>query len=351
MATTQKDVAARAGVSRGIVSKVMHGGGLTIRVNPQTAERVRQVASELGYQPSALARNFRRQRTGQIGLMHGDGYSMFKFESGSRYFASLMDGIVHGAFKHRYTLGLCPDLFGPSPESAMSDGRFDGFIWYRSFPSAKNEERLKRCSAPIVFVHSRAAAWDDRFPTVICDNDQGIRLALEHLATLGHRRIAFAYEGAASFTESVIRSDAFLSHGARMGLEVHTIDGHVDAFGNRAQYAGIRNYLAQNQRATAIIAQNEQYAVDIMGLAKESGLGVPNDLSVVGFDSTAFCDHQTPPLTAISQPLHLIGETAVDLLVQWIEGHIPDPLERLLPCGLDVRGSTGPAPDSGFSQP
>ena len=323
----------------------MHGGGLTIRVNPQTAERVRQVASELGYQPSALARNFRRQRTGQIGLMHGDGYSMFKFESGSRYFASLMDGIVHGAFKHRYTLGLCPDLFGPSPESAMSDGRFDGFIWYRSFPSAKNEERLKRCSAPIVFVHSRATAWDDRFPNRDLRQRTGDPACPGALGEPGPSpHCVCIYEGAASFTESAIRSDAFLSHGARMGLEVHTIDGHVDASGNRAQYAGIRNYLAQSQRATAIIAQNEQYAVDIMGLAKESGLRVPNDLSVVGFDSTAFCDHQTPPLTAVSQPLPLIGETAVDLLVQWIEGQMPDPLERLLPCGFDVRGSTGPAP-------
>jgi len=71
---------------------------------------------------------------------------------------------------------------------------------------------------------------------------------------------------------------------------------------------------------------------------------IPEDFSVVGFDSTSFCDYQTPPLTAISQPLPAMGELAVDLLVQLIDGKKPDPLEHMLPCGLDVRCSTGPAP-------
>ncbi len=142
MPVTQKDVAARSGVTRSVVSHVMHGVGDTIRVNPETAARVRQVAEEMGYQASMLARNFRRQKTMQIGLLHGDGFPMLKFDGDSRYFASLMDGIVQGSFANGYTLGLCPDLFGQTPERAMADGRFDGFIWYSTFPSERNEHRL-----------------------------------------------------------------------------------------------------------------------------------------------------------------------------------------------------------------
>jgi LacI family transcriptional regulator len=342
MPVTQKDVAERAGVTRSVVSHVMHGSGQTIRVNPETAARVRKAAEEMGYQPSALARSFRRQRTSQIGLLPGDGTPMLRFDDGTRYFASLMDGIVEGAFRHQYTLGLCPDLFGPSPESAMADGRFDGFIWYRTFPPVRNEW-LKHFDVPIVVIHSKAAAFENRFPTVICDNEQGIRLALEHLASLGHRRISFAYDGQSSFTESFIRADAFLAHGRQMGLDVALVDVHVNGWKPGACYEHFIDYFDRRPLDTALIAHGEQYAIDAMEVAKSRGMRVPDDFSVIGFDSTRYCEYQAPPLTAISQPLVSIGNLAVDLLIQWIDGKKPDPLENVLPCGLDIRGSTGPA--------
>ncbi len=342
MAVTQKDVADKAGVTRAVVSKVMHGGGGTIRVNPETADRVRKVAIMLGYQPNAFARNFRSQRTRQIGLLHGDGFPMLKFDGVTNYFASLMDGIVEGAFKHGYTLGLCPDLFGPTPESALGDGRFDGFIWYSTYPSEANFERLRGCESPIVLIHSRAATFGNRVPTVICDNDQGIRLALEHLADLGHRRVSFLYDGFDTFTESRIRCDAFLSNCRRMGLDSKLVDAHEAPCGTRQRLAGLGAYFANCPNETALIAHSDEYGVDAMRIAEGAGLRVPQDFSVVGFDSTSACNYQTPPLTAVAQPLVQIGEVAVDLLVEFMEGRLPDPPERVLPCRLDVRGSTGP---------
>jgi len=342
MAVTQKDVADKAGVTRSVVSKVMHGGADTIRVNEETAERVARIAREMGYQPSAVARNFRLQKTGQIGLLHGDGFSIFKFDGGSLYFASLTDGIVIGAFKHKYTLGLCPDLFGPSPENAMADGRFDGFIWYSTRPSQRNEDRLKQCQAPLVLLHTRAAAFDSRFPTVICDNDQGIRLALEHLAELGHRRISFAYDGYDTFTESTIRCDAFLRHCSRLGLFPALVDITLGPDGVRGDNVGTQAYFERGPMETAMIGDNEDHAVRAMRVAKAAGLTVPEDFSVIGFDSTSFCDYQNPPLTAIYQPLPAMGELAVDLLVDLIDGKQPESIESMLPCRLDVRGSTAP---------
>ena len=83
-----------------------------------------------------------------------------------------------------------------------------------------------------------------------------------------------------------------------------------------------------------------------MRVAKEAGMSIPDDFSVIGFDSTSYCNYQNPPLTAIYQPLPAMGEFAVDILVDLIEGNRPDSIENLLPCRLDVRGSTAPPRES-----
>lgn len=337
MAVTQKDVAELAGVTRGVVSHVLHGGQGTIRVSEETAARVRRIAEEMGYQPNAYARNFRQRRTGMVGVLHGFGFPRLRFDDGSRYFAALMDGVIDGAFARGYTVGMCPQLYGPSQASAMADGRFDGFIWYSTNPSPENEERIRRSSSPLVLIHTQAAEYDNKFPTVLCDNAQGMRLGLEHLAEWGHRRVAYLYEGDTAFRESGIRRDAFLRIGKEMDLETRVVDVLPNS-------AGLDAFIQSDIRETAIIAQGEQLAVDAMTLAQRRGIRVPEDLSVVGFDSTVFCEAQTPRLTAIAQPLVAIGCRAAEILADLIEGRFEGPVETVLPCGFDIRSSTGPAP-------
>ena len=140
----------------------MHGSGATIRVNPATAERVRKVAEEMGYQPSALARSFRRQKTSQIGMLPGDGTPMLRFDDTTRYFASLMDayhrrGGIQAPVHTRVVSGSVRPF---ARKCDGSDGRFDGFIWYRTFPLVRNEW-LKQFEAPIVVIHSKAAAFGE----------------------------------------------------------------------------------------------------------------------------------------------------------------------------------------------
>ena len=330
--STQKDVAVRAGVTRAVVSRVLHGGASTIRVSEETAERVRTAARELGYQPNVSARNLKRRRTGMIGVLHGDGFPLMKLQD-SRYFAALMDGIIDGAFAHGYTIAICPQLFSQTPEDAMADGRFDGLVWYSTFPSEANFARVKNCSVPIAIVHSHAADFDDRFPTAICDNAGGIRLALEHLAELGHRRVGFAYDGEYLFSEWRLRRDAFLQIAPTLGMEPELIDIR----GNRS---GLWSYLASPFTQTAIVAHDEELAATVSNGLQARGYAVPNDVSVVGFDSTDFCDLQSPRLTSISQPISALGYRAVQVLAEIIDGRTPTPFETVLPCGLDVRAST-----------
>ncbi|HEY3780280.1 MAG TPA: LacI family DNA-binding transcriptional regulator [Fimbriimonadaceae bacterium] len=336
MAVTLRDVAAKAGVSPVVVSRVLHNKAISIRVSESTAERVRQAAIDLDYKVNVWARNFRSQQTMMIGILHGIGFGRPLFNAGSRYFSALMDGIVEGAFRHGYSITLCPRLLSRSPEDAMTDGRFDGLVWYSSIPSEENLEMLKNCSVPLVLIHSHSEELNNRYPTVICDNDQGIGLAIEHLVKLGHTRIAFATEEKNATTESFARLIAFHKHMSRLGLQ----SGDEDIIEVELNEDVVDNYLASNLPHTAIVANNDGVASHFINRAPDHSVRIPEDLSIVGFDSTSFCDELRPGLTSVSQPLFSMGESAIDQLVSLIADDWSGPSEVVFPCGLDIRGST-----------
>ena len=336
MPVTLKDVAKEAKVSPVVVSKVLHGNLDGIRVSAATAERVRKTAEELGYRVNIWARNFRTQRAMMIGVLNGKGIERPHFRTGPRYFASLMDGIVEGCFHHNYSVALCPELLGGNPLDAVNDGRFAGLVWYSISPSESNLQALATCTVPSVIVHARAATFGNRHATVICDNAQGIGLAIDHLVAQGHRRIAFGIESDALNVESAERLEGYRVHMARRGLEIR--DGDIiDFLRNRES---LREYLALGPRHTALICHADGLAADTINLAPEFGVRIPEDLAVIGFDSTEFCDELRPTLTSVSQPLFEIGLGAVNQLIQLVEGASLENLELVLPCGLDIRGST-----------
>lgn len=337
---TMRDVAARAGVTPTVVSRVLHNKATSIRVSEATAVRVREAAKDMGYRVNVFARNFRERQTNMIGVLHGVGFAKPLLSQGSRYFAALMDGIVEGAFGGGYSVTLCPKLMGQTPEDAMSDGRFDGLIWYSTVPSDENAAMLQACTSPLVMVHAQYDQLSGRFPIVACDNEQGMGLALEHLVGLGHRRIAFARQGDLEFSESRLRRDIFLAWMRQHGLSA--TDKDVIYFDYDA--SGVDEYLGSGPPHTAILAHNEELAAVFVRRATERGVRVPEDLSVVGFDSTSFCDEVRPRLTAVSQPLGEIGRRAVATLIERIADDSEPPTTVYLPCGLDLRESTGPAP-------
>lgn len=332
MPVTMKDVAAEAGVSPTVVSRVLHNKATAIRVSEPTAERVRKAAKDLGYRVNVMARNFRDRQTMMIGVLHGIGFERPVFHRGSKYFAALMDGVIEGAFRHGYSVTFCPKLLGQSPEDALADGRFDGLIWYSTYPNGDNRRMLEGCSVPLALIHTSTVEFNNRFPSVVCDNDQGIGLAVEHLVALGHRRIAYANDSGIPFGESLERFDAFRRHMRLRGLSFTDADC-LDSL--RAE-----EYFRGGVSHTAIVASNDGIAAIYLNTAPRFGVRVPDDLSVVGFDSTDYCNELRPTLTSVSQPLDLMGQSAVDLLVQSIKGEAPDPPAVIYPCGLDVRGST-----------
>lgn len=333
---TLKDVARKANVSPVVVSKVLHGKLDGIRVSVATAERVRLAARELDYHVNIWARNFRAQRAMTIGVLNGLGIERPLFSTGPRYFATLMDGIVEGAFKSEYSVALCPQLLEGNPNDAINDGRFAGLVWYSILPSEVNLQALAACTVPGVIAHARAATFGNRHATVICDNAQGIGLAIDHLVERGHRRIAFATESDAQNVESAERLEGYRLHMARLGLAYD----EADILDFPRDRVALHRYLAGSPEHTAVVVHADGLAADLIRLAPEYGVRIPQDMAVIGFDSTEFCDELRPTLTSISQPLYGIGKSAVELLIKMIDGTPPESLELVLPCGLDVRGST-----------
>jgi DNA-binding LacI/PurR family transcriptional regulator len=336
MAITLKDVALLAKVTPTVVSHVLHNKASTVRVSSATAERVRIAATELGYRVNVMARNFRERQTKTIGVLNGRGLTRPMFAKGPRYFANLIDGIVQGAFFHGYSVTLCPLLLGDHPEAGLSDGRFDGFIWYSISPSEQILAELAKCSVPLVIIHAHASDFDEKYPTIICDNDHGLGLALDHLVELGHRKIAFAIEGDAMNVESLERLEGFKRHMRRLELPCSEAD-IVDIRSDRMR---LHQYLSGDLTHSAVIVHADGLAAEYVRLAQEYGHRIPEDLSIVGFDSTDFCEEISPSLTSISQPLFQIGERASARLIQIISEGSTDSLELVLPCGLDIRGST-----------
>lgn len=331
MAVTLRDVAAKAGVSPVVVSRVLHNKALTVGVSESTAARVREAAESLGYKRNVAAISFRTQRTMTIGLLHGLGSEMPTLEGGTKYLAALMDGLLAGAFPRGYSVLLCPKLLGSNPNDAMSDGRFDGLILYNVGLTEANSAMLQQCSLPLVLVHTRGRDFGCKASSVMCDNAQGIELAVQHLAELGHKRIAFVQEPWFLSIEMRDRRKAFLAHSRRLGLcvdEEDVIDRENvdDLFG--------RDY-------TGAIAYHDGLAGDLLAEAYHRGVRIPEDFSLIGFDSTSYCRELRPELTSVSQPLQQIGEEAVRLLMARIDGEVEEPEEVIFPCTLDVRESTG----------
>ncbi len=333
MATTIRDVAEAAGVSAMAVSKVLHGKGANVRVGAETAETIRRVANELHYQPNRLARSFRQQKTHTIGLVFSHFGRIGELDG---YFAAFLNGVMSATFQSEYGLTICPKLVKLSANGVINDGRFDGLLWCKPDYSVQSAESIERSEIPIVMMHAPANQGPN-VPRFCCDNDLGLKLAVEHLVELGHKRIGFVMD---EFNRSTAEGRARIA-----GYRTAVAESHLESFDGDVLFwdidrSKLDQMMTKEQRPTALIVFSERQAVSILREAEALGISVPEDLSVVGFDSTAFCDTTRPRLTAISQPIEQMAYDATNVLISNIEGNPSPSRSFIYPCGLDIREST-----------
>jgi len=329
-----KEVAAHAGVSIAAVSKVLHGRGANVRVSDATAEAIRRSALELNYTPNLLARSLRMSRTHTVGLVFEN---FGEIAAGPLYYVHLLDGVASVLFRHHYRLTILSEVLPNEVPNLVGGGQMDGLIWCKLPDDQDLLDVLAGASIPIVALNSPSPMVETAVPYICCDNEGGSMLVAQHLASLGHKRIAFAKEiGEENTPDALSRLKGFRAAIRALGLPFEDDDAvtwHRESF-------EVVDWLRDNPEYTAIFAWNERLGAEILKRCFENGIPVPERLSVVGFDSTQYCETTQPRLTAVCQPIHDMAATAAKTLLSMIDGESPRDACRQFACTLDVRDST-----------
>jgi DNA-binding LacI/PurR family transcriptional regulator len=332
---TIHDVAARCGVAASTVSRAF---SRPERVNPATRQRILSIASQMGYQPNPIARALPSGRTRTLGLLVPDT---------TRFFLHLIRGADRAAATAGYTLVLADTEETSQQETTVVDrltGAVDGFVLASS--------RLSDARLREVYAKTRLVVVNRRVrpvPGVLIDSAHGTRQAAEHLASLGHRRIAYLAGPRASWSDA--RRWRTLQAVARQRdlgvVRIGPLAPTVEA-GVAAADAVVLNDV------TAVVTFNDLLAIGVLRRLRARGIDVPGQVSVVGCDDIFGADFCHPPLTTLTAPIESAGRSAVDLLLSLFDGDEPGSPPRhdvVLPTRLTIRDSTAVAPSTGPDRP
>jgi LacI family transcriptional regulator len=331
---TLKAVAAHVGLSAGTVSAVLNDAPSARHIPKSTRERVIAAARKLDYRPNFFARSLRKQRTFTIGVIAheiGDGYS-----------SSVIAGIEGSARQKNYffVTGVHrhdPELFDKYARLLLQRGA-EGIITL-DFDLAH--------SLPVPAVAIPGHKENEGVTNIVLDHRHAAELALRHLTDLGHRKIAFL-KGHPNSADSQSRWEAVESVARDLGIEVDPeLVIQIDSSDSTPHlgYPFGKRLVDKKRPFTALFAYNDISAIGAIRAFHESGLRVPQDVSVVGFDDIPAAAFHYPSLTTIRQPLYKMGEIAVDLLVDRIELKKEAQPEIAVQPELVVRESTGPVRD------
>jgi len=335
--TTISEVAARAGVGVGTVSRVLNQSS---QVSPATRDRVLAAIEDLGYAPVRGTAKGRRDQGGFVGVL------VHFFDGPSCY--QRLRGIVTSLQPHGFEVVL--DIVD-SPERAAArlmelptDRRLDGLI-VMSLPIGDAAgERLAGARFPTVLLDT----WHPALPSVTIDDVEGGRISTRHLADLGHDRIAFVGEPPGDpfgFVASTDRErgyrDVLGERGLQLSDDLVKHGPHLRASGRQMAL----ELFAHARPPTAIVAASDQHALGVLEAARDSRRRLPRDLSVIGFDDIEMASYVG--LSTIRQPLELSGERAASILLSTLQhGERPTPYREPLPLELIIRSTSGPAPVS-----
>lgn len=328
-AATIYDVAAAAGVSPSTVSRAFSRPG---RVSAKTSARIHQVAAELGYRAPQVARADASRQSKMLGIALTDITNPFFF--------SIIRGAEHVAVTEGYSILLIDAEESDELERRLFDRTMpliDGMIIAASRLSDQALRTVSKAT-PTVSLNRLVAG----LPSVITDNARGMRRALEHLAELGHRRVAYVSGPTASWADGA-RWRAFREGCYELDMQENRIGPTLPTVrGGMGIYPQVRE-----KRVTAVVCFNDMVSIGIMRAAKAAGSSVPADLSVIGFDNIFASDLVTPGLTTVAAPLSLLGERGARSVIALANNQEPETtpeVPSILPMRLIIRESTTTAP-------
>jgi LacI family transcriptional regulator len=331
---TLRDVARAANVHPATVSRALSGGARSL-VNDETAQRIQEIANELGYRPNAIARGLKTRQSSTVGVLIPD--------LTNPLFSGIVRGIQDCLERSGYTPLIANTDNDPVRErknfEVMTDHRVDGFI---TATATLEHELLSEFARqlPLVLVNRRLE--DAALPAVAVDDRAAIGLAVKHLISLGHRHIAHL-AGPQSLSTGRQRLLGFREAMNSAGVEasdslVRVSDGYNEASGAKA----CSSLLDARGDVTAIIAANDLLALGCYDVLAKRGLSCPRDISILGFNDMPFASRFSPALTTIHVPHRELGRTAASLLLDLLQAPEAGARQILLPASLVVRDSTAP---------
>ena len=330
--TSIRDVAQRAGVSIATVSRTVNG---ISTVAPLLAERVWAAIREVGYVPNTQARALVSGRSRLLGLVVS--------EITNPFFPELVQEFENLAVEQGYEVFIGSTNYDAARTEAlvrrMLQRSVDGVAIMTFGIEEELIQKLVERAFPLVFVDAGPNLPNIRLLKV--DYGEGIREAVQHLAALGHRQIAFI-SGPLQMRSAVARRDAFLSAMAELGLTVpkehlvegtHTMEGGIKSMEQLLQLSDL---------PTAVLCSNDMTAIGVLHALHRTTHSVPNDVSVVGFDDVHLAQFMLPPLTTVQMSCRDLATAAVQALRAGIEADNPHAkqTEWPIPTKLVVRQST-----------
>jgi LacI family transcriptional regulator len=331
MAVTIQDIAQHLNLATSTVSKALNNYP---DVSQQTKARVIEVARELGYYPSAPARNLRRRRTDKIGFLFS-----FPITAISEYVSKLITGAIIAAEKEGYNLILYP-LLEDQLENLTRICRareIDGLLVLNRAGIDQILAVLEQEAIPFVLVDRRAEQPDISF--VSSDHYHGALLIMRHLVGLGHKRIGYTSRPLLGIT-SRDRLAGYKQVLEEAGIpfdESLVVPTDTDL---RSGYHAMNRLLDLPDPPTAVFAIHDLIAIECLRAATDRGLRVPEDVAIVGFDDWHFSESTKPPLTSVRIPLTEIGRLATETVLACVSDNNPSPVRQILPVELVVRQST-----------
>lgn len=324
---TIHDVAARAGVATSTVSRALSNPG---RISARTRELVVRAARELDYAPQVRGHGDPSRRIGAIGLLVPDITNPFYFD------------LIHGAQNQLKAFGYAHLLVDTEESAEVETASLERLIDTSDgvilTAPRLSDRRLVEAAAriPLVTLNRHVAGVS----TVLIDTPLAIEQAMEHLVSLGHRRIAYI-SGPRTSWSNQWRWQTCESAGVRLGVATVAIGPFAP---KTTSGAGAGDAML-NSEATACIVFNDLIAIGMLQRFAGRGVRVPADVSVVGCDDIFGADFCNPPLTTLTAPIEQAGRVATTMLMAQL-GHAtsftPRHLTRL-PTHLTIRSSTGPA--------
>jgi LacI family transcriptional regulator len=329
-----EDVARKAGVSRSTVSRVINNDP---NVKTETREHVLKVVEQVRYNPSAVARSMVTGRTQVVGVVVPHEYHIFFNDP--FYFPALLEGVSGVATERDYAMLLWVRQSGEDEgifyRRILQNGMMDGVIIASASTKNPLVAYLVEMGIPLAMVE-RPGFHEDQVNFVTIDNSSATRTIVEHLISLGRRRIGIV-AGTQDNMDGRERLASFQCVMKEAGLP-HDLIAYGD-FQRLTAYEVTKTLIDQN--VDAIFACSDMMAQGVYQALREAGLRIPDDVAVAGFDDLPTAVHLDPPLTTVRQPLREKGAVATSLLLDRLEGKSHEARHVVLPTSLVIRESTG----------